>query len=998
MNVGSSKTANLAPEPQQPSKEAAGNGSQDRVSPDSSTGTTSLFTITGSSGSTDFGDYVSDAGGLDTSYHFYVEVPPGQSRLVVDLFDADIGLGGANEDTAGRDRNRGTYDTSANYTIINPSGSQRTTSFTTGNAAGPAGSDNAWLTLFDTTGDNMQDNFGTVAYNNNNGLVPFAGNWIETNDNNNAATGEILITNGELRIEENGGAPSTIEREANLLGQGFSNATLSFDVRTQNVEAGDQMRVQVSNNGGASWTTLETFTGTIAASSRSYDITSSIASNTRVRFIHVSGYSGTDRFFVDNFRIDENGVDSGHWEVRVDMSSAITNGDDINALGIRSHDGNSGAGGTEFNLYVDSVAALGVNPPNSGTTSRSYTLYPYVTSGCSCSENDFDFDSNNGNVGVMTFTDRSSSFSQMFPGSSLSATNVWKRNVITGWTSDGNSAGYGIWQAELTINSYLVAGTPNGNYGNVYLANSQAAANPPAANPTTNAFRIYVPTDSGAAPVKPYLEQTVVNEVGPNPPVVGQTSQLGIILKLVNPTPYPISFDTSRLVSTNVPGGGVVYAGLAIANQGTIVSEPSIGGTGNVTWDPGTVAANTTAVLSYNVNVTPVSAGQRLPITATPASGLGARAQYVDETGNANQTRATYTLGPLCELAVTVGAVTASPATISGVITATTGAPLGGVVVRLNGDRQDRTITDANGFYRFTNVDIDGFYSVRPAFANYSFSPTERSFSLVGDRTDAVFTGIAGNPTQNPLDDEGFFVRQQYLDFLGREPDQSGWLYWSDEIAACGADAACIRARRLEVSTAFFMSAEFQQTGNFVYLMYKTGLGRRLTLAEFDAGRSRLLAGSDLNASKNALTQNFVQQAEFVSRYNNATSAAAFVDAVIANILQASQIDLSAERAALLAAYNQGVDLTDQRSRVVRAASEHATVHQTEFNRAFVLSQYFGYLRRDPDQAGYDFWVNVLNNRAQNNFFGMVCAFVTSTEYQQRFSLAVTRGNGECGQ
>jgi hypothetical protein len=844
----------------------------------------------------------------------------------------------------------------------------------------------------------MRDNFGTVAYNNNDGLIPFAGNWIETNDNNNAASGEILITGGELRIEDNGGGLSTIEREANLTGQGFTTATLSFNVRTQNVEAGDQMRVQVSNNGGGSWTTLETFTGTIAATTRSYDITSSIAANTRVRFIHVTGYTGTDRFFVDNFLIAENGVDAGHWEVRVNMSGSVTAGDDINALGMRSHDGTAGAGGTEFNFYVDSIAALGANPPASGTTSRSYTFHPYITSGCNCSENDFDFDSNNGNVGSMTFTDRSGNFSQLFPASSLSGTNVWKRNVISGWTTDGNARGYGIWQAALTINSYLVAGTPNGNYGNVYIANSQVAANPPTANPTTNAFRIYLPTDNGAAPVKPYLEQTVVNEVGPNPPQVGQTSQLGIILTLVNPTPYPISFDSSRLVNTNVPGGGVVYAGLAIANQGTIVAQPSIGGTGNVTWDPGTVAANTTAILSYNVDVTPVSAGQRLPITATPASALGARAQYLDETANANQARATYTLGPLCELAVTVGSVTAAPATISGIITSTTGQPLGGVVVQLSGDRQDRAITDANGVYRFENVETDGFYSVRPTFANFSFSPAERSFSLVGDRTDAVFTAIPGNPTENPLDHEGFFVRQQYLDFLGREPDHAGWLYWSNEIAACGSDVVCIRARRLEVSAAFFMSAEFQQTGNFVYLMYRTGLGRRLTLAEFDAGRSRLLAGPDLNTNKNELARDFVQQAEFVARYQSATAAAPFVDAVIANIQQATAVDLSAERASLIAVYNEGADLAEQRSGVVRAASEHASVQLAEFNRAFVLNQYFGYLRRDPDRAGYDFWLDVLNNREQNNFRGMVCAFITSAEYQQRFSAAVTRGNGECGQ
>jgi hypothetical protein len=56
--------------------------------------------------------------------------------------------------------------------------------------------------------------------------------------------------------------------------------------------------------------------------------------------------------------------------------------------------------------------------------------------------------------------------------------------------------------------------------------------------------------------------------------------------------------------------------------------------------------------------------------------------------------------------------------------------------------------------------------------------------------------------------------------------------------------------------------------------------------------------------------------------------------------------------------------------------------------------QYFGYLRRDPDQGGYDFWLNILNQQPQN-FRGMVCAFLTSTEYQQRFGVA-TRSNADC--
>ena len=79
----------------------------------------------------------------------------------------------------------------------------------------------------------------------------------------------------------------------------------------------------------------------------------------------------------------------------------------------------------------------------------------------------------------------------------------------------------------------------------------------------------------------------------------------------------------------------------------------------------------------------------------------------------------------------------------------------------------------------------------------------------------------------------------------------------------------------------------------------------------------------------------------------------------------------------------------------------HPTVTEfkvREYNPAFVLMQYFGYLRRNPEQEGYDFWLNVLNNREPNNFQGMICSFLTSAEYQHRFGSTVTRTNADCGQ
>lgn len=85
------------------------------------------------------------------------------------------------------------------------------------------------------------------------------------------------------------------------------------------------------------------------------------------------------------------------------------------------------------------------------------------------------------------------------------------------------------------------------------------------------------------------------------------------------------------------------------------------------------------------------------------------------------------------------------------------------------------------------------------------------------------------------------------------------------------------------------------------------------------------------------------------------------------------------------------------RADVLRDVIEIAEYKTREYNRAFVLMQYFGCLRRDPDPGGYDFWLDVLNNREPNNYRGMICAFLTSAEYQLRFAPFVTHTNAECG-
>jgi len=271
--------------------------------------------------------------------------------------------------------------------------------------------------------------------------------------------------------------------------------------------------------------------------------------------------------------------------------------------------------------------------------------------------------------------------------------------------------------------------------------------------------------------------------------------------------------------------------------------------------------------------------------------------------------------------------------------------------------------------------------------------------ATLGSPSTAVLTIIdndgATQPTYNPIDFEQFFVRQHYSDFLNRAPDTGGLNYWTALIAKCASnDAKCINSSRVSVSAAFFIEQEFQDTGGYVYRFYKASYGQPPTYAQFMPDRSRVVGGANLEAGKQAFADAWVQRPEFLARYPQSMTGTQFIDALLQTVRQGSGVDLSSQRDALIADYNAN----QSRARIVRLIADAANFKAAEYNKAFVLMQYFGYLRRDPDQGGYDFWLDVLNNRVANNYRAMVCAFVTSAEYQDRFSSVRTRTDSVCGQ
>lgn len=413
----------------------------------------------------------------------------------------------------------------------------------------------------------------------------------------------------------------------------------------------------------------------------------------------------------------------------------------------------------------------------------------------------------------------------------------------------------------------------------------------------------------------------------------------------------------------------------------------------------------------------------------------------------------------------------------------------------------------------------------------------------------------AAPPSSNPIDNATFFVRQLYLDFLNREPDPAGLAFWSNQIIACGADAACIDRERVLVAAAFFFAIEFQETGVLDILTHQAAYGAKPLYGQFMLGTQALQKGvvigqpgalAQLEANKQAYFNEFVTRPEFVTKYPSTLTNTQYVDDLLASAgLSPSQVRLfvvnmtnsqevppavptasgggprpasfgtarlqfnaaqtamtfsstvfnidftgaqtpadtndnltvahihasagggpgvnspvvwgffgtpfndnnpndqvvipfssgvggqingkwdapegngttlaaqlsnlregrayvnfhttqfgggeirgnipaaDAFRNSLIAGLDGG---TETRATVLRKVAEQEELKLREFNAAFVLMEYFGFLRRDPDVAGFNFWVNKLNE-FNGNFLQaeMVKAFITSIEYRQRF-------------
>ena len=363
------------------------------------------------------------------------------------------------------------------------------------------------------------------------------------------------------------------------------------------------------------------------------------------------------------------------------------------------------------------------------------------------------------------------------------------------------------------------------------------------------------------------------------------------------------------------------------------------------------------------------------------------------------------------------------------------------ITVTLTGD------TSAQAFVRLTTSDGTASsrsdYNAADAFIGFAPGETSKSYpvqinedsfvegnetfnvtlsnqigAVLGTPSVATVTIIddATEPSTNVIDDPRDFAGQHYHDFLSRQADQSGWDFWTNEITSCGNNAQCVEVKRINVSAAFYLSIEFQQTGYLVERLYKSAFGDAtgtstlngthqlpvpiIRFNEFLEDTKTIGDGVVVNATgweqllennKQAFTVSFVQRSRFTTAFPTTMTPTQFVDKLNAN---AGNVLSASERATAIALFGSATDTsnTTARAQAIRQVAEDADLNSAEFNRAFILFEYFGYLRRNPndqpdaDYTGYDFWLTKLN-QFNGNFINAesVKAFILSTEYRGRF-------------
>jgi hypothetical protein len=450
-------------------------------------------------------------------------------------------------------------------------------------------------------------------------------------------------------------------------------------------------------------------------------------------------------------------------------------------------------------------------------------------------------------------------------------------------------------------------------------------------------------------------------------------------------------------------------AGPAVSSSGTLTYTPSSSGGGTATITINLKDNGGTANGGVDT-----SASQTFTITVTPVGGF---VNFASSTGNTTENSGSTTVNVVrtgdSSKAVTVNYATNADAgvpcsTANGVASPKCDftAALGTLSFAAGETSKPITILISQDSFVEGPENITLTLSTPTGNAALG-TPSSMSVTIADDATE---------PPTNIIDDANTFVRMHYHDFLNREGDQSGIDFWTGQMTNCGASDLLVC--RVNVSAAFFVSIEFQQTGYLVERIYKTGYGDAVGTSniggahqifvpvvranEFLADTQRLGRGvvvgqngweTVLENNKQAYALEFVQTSRFITAFPTTMTPAQFVDKLNQN---AGGVLSVSERQTAINLFGNAVNTTNvtARAQALRQVAEDQDLFNAESNRAFVLSEYIGYLRRNPNDApeptldytGYDFWLQKLN-QFNGNYINaeMVKAFISADEYRKRF-------------
>jgi CSLREA domain-containing protein len=619
------------------------------------------------------------------------------------------------------------------------------------------------------------------------------------------------------------------------------------------------------------------------------------------------------------------------------------------------------------------------------------------------------------------------------PSASFSLTNT-KAATSTGLTSSSNPSDFGqIVTFTATVASF--AGTPTGtvqfkdnstNLGAAVALNASGVATLSISSLSVGTHSItadysgdlnFLPSTGalgGGQTVNPPPSLSI-NDVSLGEGDNGtKTMNFTVTLSAASSLTVTVDFATADGTAT-APSDYVAANGALTFNPGNLTKSISVTINGDQKFE---------ADETFTVNLTNA-------VNATLAKGSGSGTILNDDAqgGIISLSQSSYSLNEsagLVTLTVNRSGDISNPATVD-YATDDGGAPAN--CGTFNGFASSRCdFTTAIGTLRFAGGESQKTFVILVGRDSYSEGPEMLSVALSNQTGGAAMAAPSSaivtiddsptGPPLNPIDDASNFVRQHYHDFLNREADQSGLGFWTKQITSCGSDAGCVEVARINVSAAFFLSIEFQQTGYLVERTYKVAYNDANGIStlnglhqlpvpvvrfnEFLKDTQRIGQGmvvlapgweQVLENNKQAYMREVVQSSRFIAAFPTTMTPAQFVDKLnqnAGNVLSANErttaINLFAGAAASIN--------TTARAQAVRMVAEDQDLYNAEFNRAFVLAEYFGYLRRNPNDApestmdytGYDFWVTKLN-QFNGDYINseMVKAFLSSIEYRQRF-------------